>query len=32
MSVFDSVSYQGTIDAAVRMAIKGGTVVVVGVC
>jgi 2-desacetyl-2-hydroxyethyl bacteriochlorophyllide A dehydrogenase len=27
---FDCVSYQATIDAAVKMAIKGGTVVVVG--
>ena len=28
--VFDCVAYQGTVDAAVKMAIKGGTVVVVG--
>jgi 2-desacetyl-2-hydroxyethyl bacteriochlorophyllide A dehydrogenase len=28
--VFDCVAYQGTVDSAVKMAIKGGTVVVLG--
>jgi 2-desacetyl-2-hydroxyethyl bacteriochlorophyllide A dehydrogenase len=28
--VFDCVSYQATIDAAIKMAVKGGTVVVIG--